>query len=229
MLAICLGVSVTQGLLLLCASSVTMGGLQGAERLVRSVQRVGWTQLLKPWRQHSTTLEAFRDLNIGIGIGLGMFSPIAATRPFRSGIHFIAVRLNFLHLEDLVLQSLLTANLYGILCHFADLDIGQMIGSGISDKRRTTMRPTPVTDLPNDIFTVLPHALAFLPGSDFLWIFIFFSSIFLRGLLLYFFYFYTTLHWPMNKILSNKMFIGVSATFYYLSHSTKCSTGSNFQ
>nr|CAI5821308.1 unnamed protein product [Callosobruchus analis] len=181
MLAICLGVSVTQGLLLLCASSVTMGGLQGAERLVRSVQRVGWTQLLKPWRQHSTTLEAFRDLNIGIGIGLGMFSPIAATRPFRSGIHFIAVRLNFLHLEDLVLQSLLTANLYGILCHFADLDIGQMIGSGISDKRRTTMRPTPVTDLPNDIFTVLPHALAFLPGSDFLWIFIFFSSIFLRG------------------------------------------------
>ncbi|VEN43447.1 unnamed protein product [Callosobruchus maculatus] len=180
MLSICLGVSAIQGLLLLCASSVTLGGLQGAERLVKSIKRVSWTQLLKPWRQHSATLEAFRDLNVGIGTGLGMFSTIAATRPFRSGIHSSAIRLNFVHLEDLVLQSILTANLYGVLCHFANLDMDQVIGSGIGEKRPTPMRSISATDLPNDIFTVLPHALAFLPGSDFFWIFMYFSSIFLR-------------------------------------------------
>nr|CAH7736787.1 unnamed protein product [Callosobruchus chinensis] len=194
-LAICLGVSAIQGLMLLCASSVTMGGLQGAERMVKSIQRVGWSHLLKPWIQHSATLEAFRDLNLGIGTGLGIFSTLAAIRPFRSGIHSIAIWLNFLHLEDLVLQSVLTANLYGILCHFANLDMDQVIGSGIGERRPTTMRSISATGLPNDVFTVLPHALAFLPGSDFFWIFTYFSSIFLRGLLILCFilYFYVTL------------------------------------
>ncbi|CAH2012181.1 unnamed protein product [Acanthoscelides obtectus] len=182
MFAVCLGVSFIQGLLLLCASNVTMGGLSGAERLVKSVQRIGWKRLFKPWILHSVTLEAFRDFNVGIGIGLGLFSTISATRPFKSGLHGSSIRLNLIHLEDMVLQSVLTANLYGILCHFGNLNMEQVIGSGISEKRPPTLHSLSVTDLPNDVFTVLPHALAFLPGSNFFWIFIYYSSIFLRGL-----------------------------------------------
>ncbi|KAJ8953545.1 hypothetical protein NQ318_002965, partial [Aromia moschata] len=155
---------------LLFVTTMTLGNLEGITYLFRKTGKDYtlniWKEIL--WKKDSIVLNASRDILFSMGLGLGGFSSLGAQSSFRAPIHTYAVFCNLANMGLSLAFAIILSNLYAILSHQSNVNMQEVM------RERG--------EFSNNIFSVLPAALFYLPGPTQIWIFVFYSSIFLQGL-----------------------------------------------
>ncbi|CAG9824767.1 unnamed protein product [Phaedon cochleariae] len=167
-LPIAFAIYCTETALLLIFILVTPGSLNGLYDFISAEVNF---DMFVVWKKDAKILDVFQSVLFSLGIGLGGLSSIGAQTNFRYPVHASTLWVCLINLGAAILYALMMACLYGI--------IGENTTSDIEKIQEEVLHAKP--DI-SHLFTIVPRALEFLPGFQNFWKFIFYSSMFLKGI-----------------------------------------------